>query len=84
MNNFNMITRSVIEFVRVIIVRTTDTAKMIGLIGSEDKEGAVEEDLDEIDSMYDVADAGDRGKPEIADDEHLETGESTDQEKNVF
>jgi hypothetical protein len=35
-----------------MIVRTTDTAMMIGLMGSEDKEGAVEEDLDdEIDSV---------------------------------
>ena len=43
---------------------------MIGLIGSEDEEDAVEEDLDDdIDSMYDVADAGDHGEPENADDE---------------
>jgi hypothetical protein len=40
-----------------MIVRTTDTAMMIGLSGSED---AVEEDIDDdIDSMYDVADTGD-------------------------
>ena len=53
--------------------------------GSEDEEDAVEEDLDDdIDSMYDVADAGDHGQPENADDEHSETGESTDEETNVF
>jgi len=58
---------------------------MIKLIGSEDEEDAVEEDLnDEIDSMYNVADAGDHGQPENADDEHSETGESTDEETNVF
>jgi hypothetical protein len=35
---------------------------VIGLIGSEDEEGAAEEDLDDgIDSMYDVADNGDHG-----------------------
>jgi hypothetical protein len=67
-----------------MIVRTTDTAMMIGLIGSED-EDAVEEDLDdEIDSTYDVADAGDHGQPENADDEHSETRESTDKKTNVF
>ena len=45
----------------------------------------MEEDLDDdIDSMYDVADAGDHGEPENADDEHSETGESTDKETNVF
>jgi hypothetical protein len=45
-----------------MIVRTTDTAMMIGQIGSEDEEDAAEEDLDyDIDSMYDVADAGDHG-----------------------
>jgi hypothetical protein len=38
-----------------MIVRTTDTAMMTGLIGSEDEEDAVEEDLDDdIDSVYDV------------------------------
>jgi len=43
-----------------MIVRTTDTAMVIGLIGSEDEEDAAEEDLDyDIDSMYDVADTGD-------------------------
>ena len=58
---------------------------MIGLFGSDDEEDAVEEDLDDdIDSMYDVADAGDHGEPGNADDEHSETGESTDQETNVF
>jgi hypothetical protein len=45
-----------------MIVRPTDTAMMIGLIGSKDEEDAVEEDLDDdIDSMYDVADAGEHG-----------------------
>jgi len=34
--------------------------------------------------VYDVADAGDHGDPEYADDEHSETGESTDKETNVF
>jgi len=68
-----------------MIVRTTDTAMMIGLIGSEDKEHAAEEDPDDdIDSMYDVAAAGDHGQPENADDVHSESGESTDEEKNVF
>jgi len=58
---------------------------MIGLIGSEDEENAVEEDLDyNTDSMYDVADTGDHGEPENTDDEHSETGESTDGETNVF
>jgi len=58
---------------------------MIELIGSEDEEDAVEEDLnDGIDSMYDVADAGDQGQAENADDEHSEIGESTDEETNVF
>jgi hypothetical protein len=58
---------------------------MIGLIGSEDEEDAAEEDLDDdIDCMYDVADAGDHGQLENADDEHSETGESTDEETNVF
>jgi len=37
----------------------------IGLSGSEDKEDAVEEDLDDdIDSMFDVVDTGDHGEPE--------------------
>jgi hypothetical protein len=68
-----------------MIVRTTDTAMMIGLTGSEDEEHAVEEDLDDdIDSMYDTADVGDHGQLENADDEHSETGESTDEETNVF
>jgi len=68
-----------------MIVRMTDTAIMIGLIGSEDEEGAVEEDLDDdIDSMYNVADAGNHGEPENADDEHSETGESTNEKTNVF
>ena len=58
---------------------------MIGLIGSEDEEDAVEEDLDDdIDSMYNVADAGDHGEPENADDEHSETGESTNEKTNIF
>ena len=58
---------------------------MIGLIGSEDEEDAVEEVLDDdIVSMYDVVDAGDHGKPENADDEHSETGESTNEKTNVF
>jgi hypothetical protein len=44
-----------------MILRTTDTAMMIGLIGSEDD--VLEEDLvDDIDSLYDVADAGDPWK----------------------
>jgi hypothetical protein len=33
--------------------------------------------------MYDIADIGDHGEPENTDDEHSETGESTD-ETNVF
>ena len=58
---------------------------VIGLIGSEDEEDAAEEDLDyDIDSMYDVADTGDQGQPENADDEHSEIGEITDEEMNVF
>jgi hypothetical protein len=57
---------------------------MIGLIGSED-EDAVEDHLDDdIDSMYDVSDAGDHGQPENADDEDSETGESTNEKMNVF
>jgi len=58
---------------------------VIGLIGSEDEEDAVEEDHDDdIDTMYNVADAGDHGKPENADDEHSETGASTNEKTNVF
>jgi hypothetical protein len=34
--------------------------------------------------MYDVADTGDHGEPEDADDEHSETGKGTDVEMNVF
>jgi len=57
----------------------------IGLSGSEDEEDAVEEDLDyDIDSLYDVADAGDHGQPENTDVEHSETEQSTDKETNVF
>ena len=57
----------------------------IGLSGSEDEEDAVEEDLDDdFDSVYDVADSGDHGQPENTDDEHSETVESTDKERNVF
>ena len=56
----------------------------IGLSGSEG-EDAVQEDLhDDIDSMYDFADNGDRKQPENTDVEHSETGESTDDETNVF
>jgi len=58
---------------------------MIGLIGSEDEEDALEEDLDDdIDSVYNVAEAGDHGEQENADDEHSETGESTKEKTNVF
>jgi len=46
----------------------------IGLSASEDEEDAVEEDLDDIDSLYDVADTGDHGQPENTDVEHSETG----------
>ena len=68
-----------------MVVSTTDTAMMIGLIGSEDEEDAAEEGLDyDIDSMYDAADTGDQGQPENADDEHSEIGENTDEEMNVF
>jgi hypothetical protein len=68
-----------------MVVRMTDTAIMIGLMGSEDEEDAVEEDLDDdIGSMYDVADAGDHGELGNADDKHSETRESTDEETNVF
>jgi hypothetical protein len=67
-----------------MIVRATDTAMVIGLIGLADEEDAVEEDLDnDIDSMYDAADAGDHGEPENSDDEHSERGESTNEETNV-
>jgi len=56
----------------------------IWLSGSED-EDAAEEDLDDdIDSLYDVADTGDHGEPENTDVEHSETGESIDEETNVF
>jgi hypothetical protein len=49
------------------------------------KNAAVEEDIhDDIDCMYDVADNGDRKQPENTDVEHSETGESTDNETNVF
>jgi hypothetical protein len=49
------------------------------------REDAVEEDLDDdIDSRCDVADVGDHGQLENADDEHSETGESTYEETNVF
>jgi hypothetical protein len=34
--------------------------------------------------MYDVADVGAHGQLENTDDEHLQTGESTDEETNVF
>ena len=67
-----------------MIMRTTDTAMMIGLSGSED-EDAVEEDLDDdIDSVYDVPHVGDHGQLENADDEHSETGENTEEKTNVF
>jgi len=57
----------------------------IGLSGSEDEEDAAEEDLDyDIASLYDVADTGDHGQPENTGVEHSETGESTDEETNVF
>jgi hypothetical protein len=57
----------------------------IALSGSEDEEDAVEEDLDDdTDSVYDVADTGDHGEPENTDDEHSETGESTNEETNLF
>ena len=54
----------------------------IGPSGSED---AVEEDLDyDIDSVYVVADNRNHGEPENTNDEHSETEESTDKERNVF
>ena len=57
----------------------------IGLSGSEDEEDALEKDLDDdIDCMYYVADTGHHGEPENGDDEHSETGESTDEESNIF
>jgi hypothetical protein len=57
----------------------------IGLSGSENEEDALDEYLnDDIDSVYDVADTGDHGDPENTDDVHSETGESTDEETNVF
>jgi hypothetical protein len=57
----------------------------IGLSGSEDEEDAVEGDIDDdINCMYDVADTGDHGEPENTDDEHSETGQSTDKEMNIF
>jgi hypothetical protein len=63
----------------------TETAIMIGLIGSEDEEDAAEDDLDDdIDSMYDVAGNGEHVEPENADDEHLETEESTEEQTNIF
>jgi len=56
-----------------------------GLSGSEDEENAAEEDLDDdIDCLYDVVDTGDHGQLENTDVEHSETGESTDEEMNVF
>jgi hypothetical protein len=57
----------------------------IALSGSEDEEDAVEEDLDDYtDCMYDVADTGYHGQLENTDDEHSETGGSTDEDTNVF
>jgi hypothetical protein len=53
-------------------VRTTDSDDDTGVSGSED-EDVVEEDLDDTDSMYDVADTGDHGEPENTDDGHSET-----------
>ena len=56
----------------------------IGLSGSED-EDVVEEDLDDdIDPVYDAADNGDHGESENTDNEHSETEEITDKERNVF
>jgi hypothetical protein len=47
----------------------------VGLSGSEDEEGAVEQDfVDDIDSMNDVADIGQHRQPESTDYEHSETG----------
>jgi len=34
--------------------------------------------------MHDVADTGDHGQPDIINDAHSETGESIDEETNVF
>jgi len=57
----------------------------IGLSGSEDEDDVAEEVLDDdTDSLYDVADTGDHGQPENTDVEHSGTGESTDNETNVF
>jgi hypothetical protein len=57
----------------------------IGLSVSEDEKDAVEEDPhDDIDNMYDVAVIGDHGQTEKTEDEYSETGESTDEETNVF
>ena len=57
----------------------------IGISGLEDEEDSVEEDLDDdIDSIYNVADTGDHAELENTDDEHSETGESTDEKTNVF
>jgi hypothetical protein len=68
-----------------MIVRTTDIAMMIGLISSENEEDAVEKDLDDdIDSMYNVADAGDHGRPKNADDEHSEAGKRTNGKTKDF
>jgi hypothetical protein len=65
-----------------MIVRTTDSDYDIALNGSEDEEDAVEKDLDDdTDAMYDVVDTGNHGQPENPDSE---TGESTDEETNVF
>ena len=57
----------------------------IGLCGLEDDDDAVVEDFDDdTDPMYDVADTGDHGQPENSDVEHSETGESTEEETNLF
>jgi hypothetical protein len=69
----------------MMIVRTTDTAIIIGLIGSEIEEDAIDENLDkDTDSVYDVAATGDHGEPENADDEHSQTGKSIVKQTNVF
>jgi len=68
-----------------MIVKTADTAMLIVLVGSEDEDDAVEEDLyDDIHSVYDVADAGDHGQLENAGEEHSETGENTNEKTNIF
>jgi hypothetical protein len=54
------------------------------LSGSEDEADAVQEDLDDIDSMYDVADTGDHGQPRNTDDEHSETGETQTRRQMFF